>query len=394
MVSLSNRPHKKFRRHFLEMESHQEMFSHIGTYLDTVEEVQPPPLHTQLSEGWWSMVAKDWNVFIQDIEASDDFQEKAKNVFECFQLGYDCLSDISTVNEDRNNLKEHIEHILTKPQSAQRTEEWYKEAKRTLTASEFYQLFSAPRTRGSLVLSKINQDVEFTSPRTCCLTMEMTPLDWGIRFEPVAKMILENKWNVHISELGRIHHPTQKGLAASPDGLITLPEDSELYGNLVEIKCPSSRSIGKGVPRDYWYQMQLQLEVTQMKVCQYSEFHFKSYTAQSQNEPFTFPENALQKGILLIIQNEDLQKLEYRYGPLGDTEWNPTLEDGWELLERVPWYLEKIWIQPVVRDEAWFESILPLIEEFWQDVEKANQGNFILPESQTKKKSIACAIVD
>jgi hypothetical protein len=138
--------------------------------------------------------------------------------------------------------------------------------------------------------------------------------------------------------------------------------------------------------------MQLQLEVTEMPVCQYTEFHFKSYTAQKQELDLSGA--FMEKGVLCIVQNEDLQKVEYRYGPLGDMDWAPSLDQGWELLERVPWGLEKMWIQPVLRDEAWFQSVLPLIHEFWQDVEKANQGQFTCPESTVKRKAAVCAIVD
>jgi len=374
------------------MDKYTEMFQYIGTYLNTVEEVQPPPLHCQLGETWWTAVNKEWKSMVADTESSEEFQEKAAEVLECFQLAFECIQEASLLCPPSTSVKEKLVSIQAKPQSVQRTEEWYKEMRNTLTASEFYQLFSSPRARGTLVMSKVKQEREYIPPRLSCLTMEMTPLDWGIRFEPVAKLILEKKWGVKIAELGRLHHPTMKGLAASPDGIIVEPEASPLYGNLVEIKCPSSRVIGKGVPKDYWYQMQLQLEVTEMPVCQYTEFHFKSFTAQKQD--FDLSGSYMEKGILCVVQSEELQKVEYRYGPLGDMEWTPVLEDGWELLERVPWGLEKVWIQPVLRDEAWFQSMLPLIYDFWQDVEKANQGQFTCPESTVKRKQVACAIVD
>jgi hypothetical protein len=374
------------------MDKYTEMFQYIGTYLNTVEEVQPPPLHCQLGETWWTAVNKEWKSMIADTESSEEFQEKAAEVLECFQLAFECIQEAALSCPPSSSVKEKLVSIQAKPQSVQRTEEWYKEMRNTLTASEFYQLFSSPRARGTLVMSKVKQEREYIPPRLSCLTMEMTPLDWGIRFEPVAKLILEKRWGVKIAELGRLHHPTMKGLAASPDGIIVEPETSPLYGNLVEIKCPSSRVIGKGVPKDYWYQMQLQLEVTEMPVCQYTEFHFKSSTAQKQD--FDLSGSYMEKGILCVVQSEELQKVEYRYGPLGDMEWTPVLEEGWELLERVPWGLEKVWIQPVLRDEAWFQSMLPLIYDFWQDVEKANQGLFTCPESTVKRKQIACAIVD
>ena len=128
-------------------------------------------------------------------------------------------------------------------------------------------------------------------------------------------------------------------------------------------------------------------------MCQYCEFNFKSFTAQ---KPATCEEPVApcEKGLIYIIQNEELLEMKYIYGPLGNMEWVPLQEQGWDIVERIPWYLEKYWIQPVVRDEAWFQSILPLIDQFWADVEKARRGEFQVPESSVKKKQTVCAIVD
>lgn len=379
------------------MDAYTEMFSHVGSYLNTVEEVQPPPLHSQLGESWWSNVMRDWQQVLKDVDISGEDIQKATEVLECFQVGYSHLMAAAMKKEvDETETDASMQALLQKPQSVQRTGDWYREMKEVLSASEFYQLFGSPRARGQLVLSKVVSEEKETggpSQRTCCLTVEMTPLDWGIRFEPVAKQILEDKWGAQIAEMGRVHHSTHKGLAASPDGLIVKAKDAEMLGDLVEIKCPSSREIGKQIPASYWYQMQLQLEVTQRHMCHYCEFNFKSYTAQKP-ETCEVPSTVVQKGMLVLIQNEELPAMKYLYGPLGEMEWTPQLEEGWEIVERIPWYLEKLWIQPVIRDEAWFESICPLIDLFWQDVEKARNGEFVAPESSVKKKPVICAIVD
>jgi hypothetical protein len=382
------------------MQAYTEMFQHVGSYLHAAEEVQPPPLHTQLGDAWWNAVSKEWSIYGKEVDLTEETLKQARDVMECFQIGYTCLAAHANQKE-QDEVQAQIQSLLLKPQSVQRTEEWYKEMKEVLSASEFYKLFGSPRTRGQLVLSKVLPDATATavpeesslSQRKCCLTVEMTPFDWGIRFEPIAKQILEAKWKAKIAEMGRLHHPIRKGLAASPDGLICEAESIDLIGDLVEIKCPSSRVIGNYIVSDYWYQMQLQLEVTGSHICQFSEFCFRSYTAQKP-ETVEAPANPIEKGVLYIIQNEAQMELKYLYGPLGSLDWEPTLETGWEILERVPWYLEKLSIQPVARDEVWFQSILPLINAFWQDVEKARKGEFALPESTTKKKVAVCAIID
>jgi hypothetical protein len=380
------------------METYQAMFQNVGIFLNTVEEVQPPPLHSQISEGWWSFVEQEWTQMLHAIheEIQDSEKKQTLEVLECFRIGYDCLSTFAEHMEDEA-VHEKIQTLLTKPQSTQRTDEWYNEMKDVVSASEFYQLFSSPRTRGQLVLSKLPQTGDSTpsSRRKACLTMEMSPFDWGIRFEPVAKLYLEYLWSAKILDLGRLRHPTLEKLAASPDGIITEVRDlsnAHLFGDLVEIKCPSSRRIGTSIPSAYWYQMQLQMEVTESPVCQYAEFTFRSFTAQSQT--CDEPKSCLQKGVLYLLENASRCELKYEYGPIGDMTWEPPPEEGWEILEKIPWYLEKIWIQPVIRDQAWFQSILPLLDIFWKDVELAKKGEFIVPESTVKKKPVQCAIVD
>ena len=87
-------------------------------------------------------------------------------------------------------------------------------------------------------------------------------------------------------------------------------------------------------------------------------------------------------------------ELKYEYGPIGKMDWKPEFEEGWDMLERIPWYLEKVWIQPVIRDEAWFQSVGPILDAFWKDVDSAKQGQFLVPESSVKKKPAQCAILD
>lgn len=372
------------------METYTNMFTCLGTYLNTVEEVQPPPLHSKLNEQWWESLEKEWMSLCSESEQTSEFQDKGISVLECFHIGYDTITSILTKEETQTD--NHIQHLLSKPQSVQRTEEWYKEMREVLSASEFYKLFGTPKGRAELVFSKIVPHDEQSPPRTCCLTMEMTPFDWGIRFEPIAKQILESKWKATIAEMGRLHHPVKKGLAASPDGLITACENQSMVGDLVEIKCPSTREVGKGVPPNYWYQMQLQLEVASSPLCQFCEFTFRSYTAQNQEckEPATYS----YRGHIFILQSMTEPQMNYEYSPLNDIDWMPTPKEGWEVIEKIPWYLEKLWIQPVLRDQAWFESILPLVDYFWQDVQKAKEGTFQIPESSTKRKLAHCGIID
>jgi hypothetical protein len=72
----------------------------------------------------------------------------------------------------------------------------------------------------------------------------------------------------------------------------------------------------------------------------------------------------------------------------------PELGLNEKTIEINSWACEKIHHERVHRDEAWFASLMPKIEEFWLDIEKAKKGEFILPESSRKKKEAVCMIED
>jgi hypothetical protein len=63
-------------------------------------------------------------------------------------------------------------------------------------------------------------------------------------------------------------------------------------------------------------------------------------------------------------------------------------------MEMNTWVCPAFHHETVLRDEAWFQGLVPKIDEFWADVEKAKQGSFTIPESSRKKKEVVCEIVD
>ena len=56
----------------------------------------------------------------------------------------------------------------------------------------------------------------------------------------------------------------------------------------------------------------------------------------------------------------------------------------------------QIYEQVVSRSEEWWTSIKPVIDVFWEDVEKARRGDFVVPESSRpakKPKEEKCIIL-
>lgn len=286
-----------------------------------------------------------------------------------------------------------VKSIQDAPQIPQRSEEWYKNYSKVLTASEFSALFSQNKRRRDLVYSKIqsihDQPIQY---RTACSTQEMNALGWGIRFEPVVKQLIEYRDKCSIFEPGRLQHPTNTHLAASPDGVIEKASNPAQLGRLIEIKCPYSRTIGGEIPYDYWIQMQIQMEVTDIDECEYIEAHLLSLKA-NQSEPLDLSGTTYRGYIYLLQTVSEPYAYKYIYGDVGSIEM-PSLPEGYTCIETIPWGL-KSWHRKVVhRDRAWYEATKPWQEAFWNDVEQVRKGGELAAPTPKQKPQAACLITD
>lgn len=153
----------------------------------------------------------------------------------------------------------------------QRTSAWFAKRGEMLTASEISKSFASATAsaRYELIMSKLTPPKKQDGNGVGALI-------WGTRFEPVAKEIYCRTENVKLVDLSCVRHPEHAFLGASPDGLILT--NDERNGRLIELKCPISRPFDDTtpVPESYYHQMQLQLECTGLKECDYVEMQFKN----------------------------------------------------------------------------------------------------------------------
>jgi hypothetical protein len=238
-----------------------------------------------------------------------------------------------------------------------------------LTASEISNLWKGPRARINLIASKAMPPQEIGAKRLAVLRSETNPMDWGVRYEPVVKMILERE-GAQIQELGRIQHRTIPGLAASPDGLYTA---GPLSGSLVEIKCPISRVIAAEIPFEYWCQMQIQMEVCGIDTCEYVEAKFKE-NVESEPEGYIS---------LFIHTDEETDEMKYVYhtGP----EHGQNTSEPWICIETYSWACSSLRRSIVKRDIAWFTKIRTDIDLFWKEVVEVREGRRILEPAKKRR---------
>jgi len=321
--------------------------------MKSIEEIHPLPTHPSYFNDWYDDIIEFWSSMGEPIP-QDLFilLSLRKTIFDSFHA----VPIQST---------ESWKWLLTVEQMPQRTTDWYTQKRNMLTASEISHLWKGPRSRINLISSKVLVQ-EAPAKRLATLRAETNPMDWGVRYEPIVKQILERDPGAKIEELGRIQHRTIEGLAASPDGLYV---SGDKTGCLVEIKCPTTRTIGTEVPFDYWCQMQIQMEVCDIETCEYVEAKFK--------------ENAeTVEGYITTCVHVDTDELKYIYHSTPEcVEVQP-----WLCIETYSWMCTSMRRSMVQRDRKWFEAMKPDIAYFWREVADVREGRRVL--IPTKKKVI------
>jgi hypothetical protein len=164
---------------------------------------------------------------------------------------------------------------------------------------------------------------------------------------------------------------------------------------MLEIKNVVSREI-TGIPKmEYWIQMQIQMEVCNLNECDFLETKFVEY----ENYEDYFSDNTTKyKGIILqYLKNEEPY---YIYAPfmLNDINsnayilWvNKITEENKEItfINTLFWKLEVVSCVLVLRNKYWFNTILPYIETFWnQLVYERNNGLYKHRISKKRKLKI------
>lgn len=372
---------------------YNKMFCMISEIARIHTSYTPFPSHEDNQKKWFLQLHNS----IESVSASfsNDEKEKIHKIESLFYSMYNQFLKYSTISRSKEEVKIVIENIFNKHQVEQRSNQWYDDMKHMITASEFSKLFDSERTRGLMVLSK-TLDTERRATTLAKPTEYINAMDWGVRFEPVVRNYLETEWNCKIYESGRLKHATNSRLGASPDGIIIecsgpdgiiecSDSDSDKYGRLVEIKCPYSREVGKKVPFDYWCQMQIQMEVTNLNECEYVEVEIVSKSPK--NPVIIFDESDVVKTMYLLKKDESFI---YSYSDEGRDN---LLKNDYLLIEDITYTFKKVYNVLIKRDLEWYEHTKKFQDAFWDDVEKAKNGTFILRETR-KKKNDECLISD
>lgn len=366
---------------------------------EAYDTVCPCPSYEELRRDWFADAsdALPWDEIDPAVAAqAAEFQSLIETCMTLFTEIAGSTEWAALAPEDR---AARVEALMALPQVPQRTRDWYLQGRQVLTASEFATILGTPRAVGVLAAYKAAPLPEGNlTNRLACATGEMSPMDWGVRFEPIVKQILTARWGAEIVELGRLLHPTDPRLAASPDGLILRATDPARVGRLVEIKCPIRREITGQIPFEYWCQMQIQMEVAGIDECEYVEVKINSAYKAVPMCPEARGERHLYSGTMWLLQHPDTLDLCYAH---TDLELADLSAAGWGIVETIPWNLDGLYTQVVRRDRGWFAGTEAARTAFWEKVDGVRAGTFVVPPSSRPPKAkptepvvVVCKIED
>ena len=283
-------------------------------------------------------------------------------------------------NPINNIITKQLTKIKNKYQPDQRTDDWYHFRWDGLTASNLWKIFDTQASLNSLIYSKC---VPIDIKKYQSVNID-SAFHNGHKYEPLSLMIYEDIYDTKVSEYGCITHDNYEFLKASPDGINT-KRGNPRYGRLVEVKNPVSRKL-TGIPKkDYWIQMQHQMEVCDLNECDFLETIFKSYDNEDafmKDGSFTTTADGKRKGIM--IRYFDNKEPIYEYAPLNiskqdfDVWYNETMEKNKNLtwIENIYWYLEDISIVLVTRNRKWYNKALPKLIETWDTIVKERKEGY------------------
>lgn len=272
-----------------------------------------------------------------------------------------------------------LEALLSIPQPVQRTPEWYQFRNEHLTASNAWKVLGTNATRNQLIFEKCSPVIERKNG------LSETPMSWGQKYEPITVELYEDYNQTTVSEFGCIPHPTYSFLAASPDGIVT---GANNYGRMIEVKNVVSRDI-TGIPKkDYYIQMQLQMEVCDLSECDFVETKFVEYDTEHEY----FADETSEKGILIVfVENEGFV---YDYMPIRtpkdqvETWLNEHMEGTPERVwfKNVYWKLHTYSCVLVRRRPKWFQSVIQEMEKLWQTIlEERVNGQYVLRAAKKRE---------
>ena len=324
-----------------------------------------------------------------------------------------------------NIIEFKIQKLREIPQPVQKTPEWYQFRWNLITASNAWKAFESQSTINQLIYEKcqpLNNGHDDSIQEDIKMVNINSALHWGNKYEPLSVLIYEHKYNTKVEDFGCIQHPIYTFIGASPDGIIS-DNKSDRYGRMLEIKNVVSREIN-GIPKkEYWIQMQFQMEVCDLDECDFLETKFteyldyKSYVDDSNKWyedhegievlNMCLSKDAKMKGCMIYFNTKEGNPF-YIYKPLDIIhphdieEWlgynveyyQYQPEFNYTYIKTIYWKLETLSCVLVLRNREWFKNNVSQLEKVWKIIEEERITGYQhrAPVKKQKKEQISSSV--
>ena len=291
-------------------------------------------------------------------------------------------------------MEKHLKYLQNLPQPTQKVDEWYILRWNHLTASSIYKAIETSQCKqNELILSKC-KPLDIQKKKGININ---SPFHHGHKYEPLSLLFYEKIYNTKVGEFGCIKHKEIEHLAASPDG-INIKKENPRYGRLLEIKNIVNREIN-GIPKkQYWIQMQMQMECTELDECDFLETRFKEYENEEEFEKdgtFNLTKEEKIKGI--IINFYSTEGPLYKYMPLNYSReqyekwYNNIMDENNNLtwIRNIYWHLDQHSCVLVIRNKKWFDCVSPEFKKTWDIILKERKTGYDhrKPKKRIKKQT-------
>jgi putative phage-type endonuclease len=336
--------------------------------------ITEPDFHDEMLEEVQEMFYIQFEDIMTDW-VEQDLDDILDDAFDIFTTLFDTKrsgdTDIMQDSTDIDKISKQIAYLRSKPQPAQRTLAWLLFRYNIISASNAYKAYESQSTINQLIYEKcrpMKQESDMNMPVNVNST-----LHWGQKYEPVSVMFYEHTYKTKIADFGCIKHDKYDFIGASPDGINESPS-SERHGRMLEIKNIVNREI-TGIPKkEYWIQMQLQMEVCDLDECDFLETKFVEY---EDYQAYLNDDTDKMKGFIMYFTTSDAKPF-YVYKPLDlvdSDEWEQTTmdkheEQGLIWIKNCYWKLDIVSCVLVTRNKQWFADNVGQLEKIWRIIEQ------------------------
>jgi len=403
-------------------EAERWMMELVGEYFqEHMSAMSSPDFHTETVEHLALFVYEEWlETGLCEETDYHDIVEWVDHIIHLYYVdasipprSFKTQDDIHTYlfsPKSTQTLKQQIQQLRSIPQPTQKTPEWYASRHNMLTASNLWKALGSETQFNSLVYEKCTpfNPTDYKWRGVISDPTSTNPMNWGVKYEPLSRMIYEMRNRTTVEDFGCIPHPKYPFIGASPDGIV-VDENSPLYGRMIEIKNIVNRPI-TGIPLEaYWIQMQLQMEVCDLDECDFIETRFAEFDTDLEFYEYVDTNQettggAQYKGVILfMIPRYDEKQIpdplatsKYVYMPLGlptnraaVEQWIDTQrkeQPGYVVYYTMYWKLLEYSCITVLRNTHWFRAVLHKIEHCWQTIERERVEGYAHRASQPRKK--------